>query len=67
MQNDINGLEITKRIREKERSMKSRAIIIAVTAFDEIYKKSSLEAGMDDYFEKPVNRENLDALLKKYH
>ncbi|MEZ5105577.1 MAG: PAS domain S-box protein [Draconibacterium sp.] len=56
---DINGLEVVKRIREKNQVV----TIIAQTAFamyDDI--ALALDAGCNDYINKPVSRE---ALLKK--
>lgn len=56
---DVNGLEIVRKIREKDK----KVIIIAQTAFamsgDE---KKAFDAGCDDYISKPVNR---DLLLQK--
>jgi two-component system, sensor histidine kinase and response regulator len=63
---EMDGLEATRAIREKERSTGGRIPIIAMTAHamkgdDE----RCLAAGMDDYLAKPIRREELTAALDK--
>jgi CheY-like chemotaxis protein len=53
----LNGLEATKKIRELEKATKKRVPIVAVTA--SAPKSHCLEAGMDDYMEKPADYERI--------
>ncbi|MGQ9486633.1 MAG: ATP-binding protein [Armatimonadota bacterium] len=63
----MDGLEATRRIRERERFTGDRQVIIAITASA---MKEDVErcftAGMDDYLSKPVKMEALRAMLEKY-
>ncbi|CAM4401219.1 MAG: Sensor histidine kinase RcsC [Legionellaceae bacterium] len=63
---EMDGMEVTRRIREIELSLNSHVIIIAATAFGNSYKTPCLEAGMDDFLTKPLFEEELEAVLKKY-
>ncbi len=65
---EMDGYQATLAIRNWEHKNKKPAnIIIAVTANalkgDE---EKCLAAGMDDYISKPVNKNNLEAALKKW-
>jgi two-component system, sensor histidine kinase and response regulator len=62
----MDGYEATKKIRSIEEG-KRHAIIIAMTAFvmDGDLEKC-LEAGMDDYLDKPFKLEHLKKMLQKY-
>jgi len=65
---ELDGLEATRRIRATEdRLGRSKTPIIALTAhvFEET-RKSSFEAGMDDFLEKPLSLEKLSTALKKW-
>jgi PAS domain S-box-containing protein len=64
---EMNGLEATRRIRKGEAGERSRNIpIIAMTAHALTgYQAQCRDAGMDDYISKPVNFENLSAMLDK--
>lgn len=63
----IDGLEVTRKIREEERGGKRHAIIIALTASAlEGDREQCLEAGMDDYISKPMEAERLEDILRKY-
>ncbi|MDE1460434.1 response regulator [Spartinivicinus poritis] len=62
----MDGLETTRRIRERELSER-RIPIIALTAHalaEE--KKQLLLAGMDDYMTKPINENQLQHIIKKW-
>ncbi|HXM96455.1 MAG TPA: response regulator [Candidatus Dormibacteraeota bacterium] len=64
---DIDGLEVTAAIREKEKSSGNHQPVIALTALamkgDE---ERCLAAGMDDYLSKPIRPHELDDILEKY-
>ena len=60
---DIDGLEVTKRIRE----FNSEVVIIAQTAFaTNDSKDRCIEAGCDDYISKPISQNKLFEIMKKY-
>jgi two-component system, sensor histidine kinase and response regulator len=58
MMPEMDGLDATRLIREIEDKSPHRAIIVAVTA---LYKSKDecIEAGMDDFISKPINKEIL--------
>ncbi len=59
----MDGLKATKKIRKFNPTIP----IIAQTAFAFVTdKKNALEAGCTDYISKPINKENLFLLIKKY-
>ncbi len=60
---DMDGLEATRKIRE----FNSKVIIIVQTAYamkDD--KEKAIEAGCNDYISKPIKREDLITMIKKY-
>jgi PAS domain S-box-containing protein len=62
----MDGYEAARRIREAEGS-KKHTIIIAMTA--NAMKgdaENCLKSGMDDYLSKPVDRNQVDAMIKKH-
>lgn len=62
----MNGLDSTKMIRtfENEAGKNHKSIIVALTANEITYLKDScVEAGMDDFMEKPFQVEKLRVLL----
>ncbi|MFW2365905.1 MAG: response regulator [Desulforhopalus sp.] len=63
----VDGLEATRRIRKKLRKQERRLAIVALTALampgD---REKCLQAGMDDYLAKPVERVALIEILKQY-
>jgi len=60
---DLNGYEATREIRE----FNEEVIIIAQTAYALTGDKvKALEAGCNDYIAKPVNKDDLYALIQKY-
>lgn len=61
---EIDGLEATRIIRQKNGQ---QPVIIAMTANAmQGDREKCLEAGMNDYISKPVNQQELIALLKKW-
>jgi len=62
-----DGLEATRKIREYERKNGGHLPIIALTALAmQGDREKCLQAGMDDYLPKPVERDQLVDLLNKY-
>ena len=61
----IDGVEATRAIR-REAGSGRRPWIIALSAHDEGERRaSSIGAGMDDYLEKPLNREHLERAIRQ--
>lgn len=57
----INGLELTRMIREKYKDMK----IILITGYDEFgYAREALRLGVEDYILKPVTKAEITELLR---
>jgi CheY-like chemotaxis protein len=64
LDDDIDGFEVARRIRLAERARGQRLPIIAVTGLaQDDERRSILEAGMDDFLEKPVHPNTLRAAL----
>ncbi len=64
---EMDGLEATRKIREKEKLSGDRAIIIAMTAHAMSGdKEKCLDAGMNDYIAKPVEQKALREVMAKY-
>jgi CheY-like chemotaxis protein len=63
---EMDGFEATRRIREKNNGRR-RTPIVALTAgvFKEERDKCYM-AGMDDFLSKPINKEELKAVLQKW-
>lgn len=62
----MDGFEATRIIREWEISRGERATIIALTASDgEECRQQCLEAGMDDFMQKPFRSDQLQAILDR--
>ncbi len=64
---EMDGYEVTRRIREIESQIGKHTIIIAITANalpgDE---EKCIKSGMDDYIAKPIKGETLESKLLKY-
>jgi signal transduction histidine kinase/CheY-like chemotaxis protein len=64
---EIDGIEATIAIREKEKSSGKHQPVIALTALAmKGDQERCLEAGMDDYLSKPIRPQELDDILEKY-
>lgn len=64
---EMDGFEATKQIRSFEERLNRRYKIVALTA-DAMKgdREKCLEAGMDDYLQKPVRAGSIKEMLKKY-
>ncbi len=63
----LDGLEATRRIRQREESTGQHTPIIAMTAHAlKGDRERCLKAGMDNYLSKPINRQDLFNLLSSY-
>lgn len=66
---EMDGLEATSEIRtfELESKMSHRAVIVALTGSEPTEKRDvCLEAGMNDYMEKPIQEKLLRSLISKF-
>jgi CheY-like chemotaxis protein len=60
---DISGYEATRQIREFNREV----VIIAQTAYGLLGdREKAIKAGCNDYIAKPINKNKLLAMIKKY-
>jgi CheY-like chemotaxis protein len=63
----VDGFEATRRIRRAEKDSGAHIPIIAMTAHAMSGdRERCLEAGMDDYVSKPVNRKTLEDAISRY-
>jgi len=65
----MDGFEATQKIREheKERNVTKPVLIFALTAnASKDDQKKCLDCGMDDFISKPIKRENLEEIFKKW-
>lgn len=64
---DMDGLECTRLIRERERATGTHMPIIAMTAnvMDED-RQACLDVGMDDYMSKPFNTDQFKEMLGRW-
>jgi CheY-like chemotaxis protein len=64
---DMDGIEATAAIRERENSSGKHQPVIALTAHAmKGDQERCLDAGMDDYLSKPIQPHELDDILEKY-
>jgi CheY-like chemotaxis protein len=64
---DMDGLEATQIIRERESTKDTHLSIIAMTANAMAeHKEACIKSGMDDYLSKPVNSDKLKELIYKW-
>jgi CheY-like chemotaxis protein len=60
---DLNGYEATQQIRQFNKTV----VIIAQTAFGlSGDREKSIDSGCNDYIAKPINKNELLALIQKY-
>ncbi len=63
---EIDGIEATQRIREREQTKDSRTPIVAMTAHTMVGdRERCLAAGMDDYISKPLQKSVILAVLAR--
>lgn len=63
---ELDGMEVTARIREAERLKGGKTPIIALTAHaGDSARKEFLDAGMDEFLPKPIDPERLYSLIEK--
>ncbi len=63
----MNGIEITKKIREMEVNIERKMPIIAMTAY--VYTEEAnkiLNSGFDDFVGKPINFKKMFEMIEKY-
>ena len=64
---EIDGFETTKRIWETVGGHDEEMVVIALTAMPWSELSDDLEeAGIMYYIQKPINRDNLETVLKKF-
>jgi len=64
---EMNGMEATARIREKEKITGGHQPIVALTAHAmKGDQELCLAGGMDGYLAKPIRAEELDQILNRY-
>jgi signal transduction histidine kinase/ActR/RegA family two-component response regulator len=62
---EMDGLDATRAIREKEKVLGGHVVIVAMTAFaTKEYHEKCLSSGMDAYVTKPVRIDELDKTLE---
>ena len=62
---DSSGIELCKEIREKEKGSSKRTLIVALTGMNKPEdRKTCLDAGMDGYFTKPIDRLKIQSFVK---
>jgi len=64
---EMDGLEATRRLRERESSTGSHQNVVAMTALVmKGDKERCMQAGMDGYLSKPIRQQELDEMLSQY-
>jgi CheY-like chemotaxis protein len=68
MMEELDGIQTVKKIRNEIRTKYARQVpIIAYTdKIDEGNKNEFLDSGFSDFLEKPMKKEKLDMILKKW-
>ncbi|RKX19211.1 MAG: hypothetical protein DRP51_07795, partial [Candidatus Zixiibacteriota bacterium] len=62
----MDGFEATKNIRLQEGDFKRTPIVALTANVMKGDREKYIEAGMDDYIAKPVNKDDFEKMLKKY-
>jgi len=63
----LDGLKATQMIRERESVRGGHTVIIAMTAYAMATdRKKCLDAGMDEYFSKPIEFADIFSLITRY-
>ncbi len=63
----LDGLEATAEIRRLEKDLGRHSTIVGVTAHAMPEdRQACIDAGMDDYLSKPINRDQLVTMLNAY-
>ena len=60
---EMDGVEATRRIRDREATEGGHIPIVAITALAD--RERFLEAGMDDYISKPIDADRLREVLRE--
>lgn len=63
---DMQGTDITRKMRAIEQVQGNYTPIIALTAHGTLAKRECLAAGMDDFTSKPLDMERLHQLIKRW-
>jgi two-component system, NarL family, sensor histidine kinase EvgS len=64
---DMNGIDATREIRQREALTGIHIPIVAMTASTSPDDhRNCFDAGMDDFLAKPVSLESLEAILKRW-
>jgi len=63
---DIEGLVLAEHIRKKSGENKSTPLVALTAHVMESDRESCLNAGMDDYLQKPAAKKDLQRIIKQY-
>lgn len=68
MMPEMNGYQTTRLIRDRSSGVRNSAVpVVALSALiDPACRALCREVGMDDFIEKPINRQRLVAVLKRW-
>ena len=61
---DINGVEVTKKVRILNTN--SFPIVALTANYDESHKSTCIEAGMQDFLNKPLTKEKAQTIIDKW-
>ena len=64
---EMSGLDLIKKIREKDQDYKIKIIVISATVKDDIIRQNSkfLNLKIDKFLEKPITLDNLKKEIEK--
>lgn len=63
---DINGIDVTRKIRSKDKNQKQAPIVALTSHTDEETKDKCLASGMNEFANKPINKDSLCSIIRKY-